>query len=90
MLDCFCDLTRLKALYANQKPLRNAIYDGADVLKVWEKTARVDAGYLQSDAAFFLGQTAPYYGPAGNRSLAAYFAYFGHFQLLRFWTVIVT
>jgi hypothetical protein len=55
MLNCFCDFTGLKAFYADQKPLGNAFYDRADILKVRDKTAARDAGYLQSDAAISLG-----------------------------------
>ena len=52
-LNCFFDLTGLKAFYAYPDALRGPVDERAHELKVWQESADVDTGYLLSDTAFF-------------------------------------
>lgn len=77
-LNRFLDFAGFEAFNADRDPHRSAVYNGPDGLKIWEKPARIHAGYLLSDAAFTLGQTASFNSSTGYRFFAADCAYFGH------------
>ncbi len=70
-LDRFLDLAGFEALYADTDLHGRAVYYGPDGLQIRKKYARVHAGYLLADAAFFLCQAAPLNGSSGNRFFTA-------------------
>ena len=52
-LNCFFDLTGLKALNADPDALRRSVYDGAHEFKVRKEATDVYTGDLKAHAAFF-------------------------------------
>ena len=54
-LSGFFYLTCLETFDADAHPLWDTVYERAYRLQIREESTRVDTGYLQADAAFFLG-----------------------------------
>jgi len=78
-LNRFRYFTGFKALYANPDSFGGAVYESPNGLQIRHESPAGDAGYLLSDAAFFLGQASASNLSASDRFFTAYCAYFRHF-----------